>query len=103
MLASIYNIAFFVMYLTGSREHTHTHNFENPRTGMSGPGVGGGDGNKKRYDQRSRLCCLVTPAMRGTFDVAADMRRRAPRLLPTAEARRVTYRSAVTRCSAGIG
>lgn len=70
---------------------------------MSGPGVGGGGGNKKRYDQRSRLCCLVTPAMRGTFDVAADMRRRAPRLLPTAEARRVTYRSAVTRFSARIG
>jgi len=71
-----------------------------------GPGVGGGGGgggNKKRYDQRSRLCCLVTPAMRGTFDVAADMRRRAPRLLPTAEARRVTYRSAVTRCSAELG
>lgn len=45
------------------------------------------DGNKKRYDQRSRLCYLVTPAMRGTFDVAADIDG-APRgyYIPTAAA-----------------
>jgi len=56
---------------------------------MSGGGSAGRlDGNKKRYDQRSRLCHLVTPAMRGTFDVAADIDGRAPRLLPTAEAPR---------------
>lgn len=63
-------------------------------------GLGGSrrlDGNKKRYDQRSRLRYLVTPAMRGTFDVAAaaDTDEARPAAI-TRRRRRVTYRSAVT-------
>lgn len=58
-------------------------------------GPGRLDGNKKWYDQRSRLCYLVTPAMRGTFDVAADIDG-APRGYYPPPRYRVTYRSAVT-------